>query len=250
MSADQHPVAASLAKYVSAPTLLLGMVMGLPMLDGVFAAVIISGGLHSLAEAVQVGLLLIGGSATLTVVLTEFGPNMRQNLKRVLLVGSVLIPVAAAQAALAPTIESVLDPEIFIRFGALVLCAIGARHASAKLETLLPTPGMLVILGLLASVQPAGATVSLVADPRVVGYAVIAASLGVGFALVSVLLRDVLVHRLRIERFRLGGGVALGVIGLSLVDFVPPYTALVVLGVALVLSLERVNDILQTLPIN
>lgn len=239
MSSSQHPVAASLSKYVSGPTLLLGMVMGLPLIDGVFAAVIISGGLTSIADALQVGLLLIGGSATLTVILTELHGSIRTNLKRVAVVGTAIILFAAVQAAVAPTIESLINTDIFVRFAALVLFAIGARHASARLEELLPTPGMIIALGLLASFQPNGAAFELIADTEVIGYAVLAAVVGVVFATVSVLVRDFLVEIIHIERFRLGGGLALSVIGLSLVGLAPQNSALVVLALAFLLSLDR-----------
>jgi len=112
---------------------LLALVMMLPLVDGVFPALILAGALDEPLGALQVGLLIFGGSATVAVILAEMNGTPREQATVVLLVGIPLILLAAVQAALAPAIESVLDIVIFERFAALVIAAIAAKTASATI---------------------------------------------------------------------------------------------------------------------
>ncbi len=118
MSTSQHPIALRLERLVGGDTRLLALVMMLPLIDGVFPALILAGALDSPMGAVQVGLLIFGGSATVAVILAEMSGTPREQATIVLLVGIPLILLAAIQAALAPAIESVLDIVIFERFAA------------------------------------------------------------------------------------------------------------------------------------
>ena len=131
MSSSQHPIALKLERLfglretVSGPTKLLAIVMFLPLIDGIFPALILAGGIDSVAGILQVGLLVFGGSAVLAVILAEMDGTPREQAKIVLLVAAGLLPLAAVEAALAPTIASVLDLAIFERFAALVIAAVG-----------------------------------------------------------------------------------------------------------------------------
>jgi len=130
--------------------------MMLPLVDGVFPALILAGALDEPLGALQVGLLIFGGSATVAVILAEMNGTPREQATVVLLVGIPLILLAAVQAALAPAIESVLDIVIFERFAALVIAAIAAKTASATIGDYLPNPVVVIGLGLVASIDPSG----------------------------------------------------------------------------------------------
>jgi len=71
MSVSQHPVAVRLEQQVGEGTRLLATVMALPLVDGIFPALILAGALASPLGIIEVGLLVFGGSATLAVVLAE-----------------------------------------------------------------------------------------------------------------------------------------------------------------------------------
>lgn len=238
MSRSQHPIAIRLHRWVSDPTKLLATVMALPLLDGIFAAIVLAGGLESVAGIIQVGLLVFGGSATIAVVLSEFDGDRRTDVVRVLAVGLPLVLVAGLEAALAPTIASALDVVIFERFAALVVVAVAAKTVSARVGDLLPRPSAIVALGLLASLRPAQATLVYNPDPELVGAAAAAALIGTLFAVGVVVFRPTLHELLAVDRFRFGSAVALGMLAVSL--FEPAYTfvPLAVLGVTTLLSLE------------
>ncbi|WP_137288131.1 DUF5794 domain-containing protein [Natronorubrum halophilum] len=243
MSTSQHPVALRLERIVGGDARLLALVMMLPLIDGVFPALILAGALNDPLGAVQVGLLIFGGSATVAVILAEMTGTPREQAAIVLLVGVPLILLAAVQAALAPAIGSVLDNIIITRFAALVILAIAAKTASATIGEYLPNPVVIIGLGLVASFDPTGATVVVMDDPALVANAVLAAAIGVGFALVIALGGPYLREYMDIDRFRFGSAVALGLLPLSMLGMAfgqAPLAALLVAGVfAIDLPLDR-----------
>lgn len=244
MSSSQHPIALrleralGLQKTVSGPTKLLAIVMFLPLIDGIFPALILAGGIDSIAGILQVGLLVFGGSAVLAVILAEMDGSPREQARVVLFVGAGLLPLAAIEAALAPTIASVIDLAIFERFAALVIAAIAAKTASARIGEVLPSPGVIVGLGFVASVDPSGAQVVFLPEPELVLRAVAAAGVGVTFALCVALFGPWLRRNLDIDSFRFGSAVALGVLPLALLGITFEQAPLAVLLVAGVLAFD------------
>ena len=243
MSSSRHPVALDVEQQVGRGGRLLATVMGLPLVDGIFPVLVLAGALTSWTGILEVGLLVFGGSAMVAVVLAEMDGGPRQQAKTVLLIGAVLVPVAVVEAALAPTIAGVVRLAIFERFAGIVILAIAARTASARVGELLPRPAVIVGLGLLASLDPAGATLVVEANPEMLARAAGTAGIGVGFALVVALTSPWLRNAVDIDRFRFGSAVALGVLALSVLGLVPTQApvALAVLGVTAVLSFDPDN---------
>jgi hypothetical protein len=216
MSTSQHPIALRLERLVGTDAKLLATVMGLPLIDGIFPALVLTGALSGPLGILEVGLLVFGGSATLAVILAEMDGTPSQQVRAVLVVGGVVTVVAAVEAALAPTIQSFLDLATFERFAAIVIAAIAAKTASARIGEYLPRPAVIVGLGLLASVDPSGATLQFVADPLLVGKATAAALVGTTFALVVAATGPRLRRNVHVDRFRFGSAVALGLLALSI----------------------------------
>ncbi|WP_435145954.1 DUF5794 domain-containing protein [Halobaculum sp. P14] len=245
MSTSRHPVALRLERHVSGPTRLLATVMALPLVDGIFPALVIAGALTVPFGIVETGVLIFGGSATVAVVLAEMEGTPRENALSILLLGAVLIPVAAVEAALAQSIRTFIDPVVFHRFAALVIVAVAAKTASAEIGEYLPRPGAIIGLGLLASVQPAGAKLIFEPELGLLLRAAAAAAVGVGFALAVALAGDRLRDHVDIDRFRFGSAVALGTLALTIanvgIDTEAP-VALAVLCVTAVFSYDPSPD--------
>lgn len=216
MSVSQHPIALSVERRVGGATRLLATVMALPLIDGIFPALVIAGALATPFGVLEAGLLIFGGSATMAVILAEMDGTPREQAVSILLIGAVLIPVAAAEAALAVTFDSVLNLEIFGRFAGLVILAIAAKTASSKLDEYLPGAGVIIALGLVASFEPSGAALQLTNDLGVVLRGAAAAAVGVGFALSVALLGPHLRGQVDLDRFRFGSAIALGVLALPI----------------------------------
>ncbi|WP_254841153.1 DUF5794 domain-containing protein [Natronomonas marina] len=221
MSASRHPIALRLERQVGEGTRLLATVMALPLLDGIFAALVLAGAVSTVLGMIEVGLLIFGGSATLAVVLAEMEGTRPEQIKNVLLVGAVVVPLAALQAAIAPTIESVLAMPIFERFAALVILAVAAKTASASIGEYLPSPGIIIGLGMIASFRPGGFEFALVTEPMYVVYGTGAAAVGVAFALSIAVFAPWLRGNVDIDRFRFGSAVALGVLPLTILRVIP-----------------------------
>jgi hypothetical protein len=238
MSSSRHPVALRLEQQVGGATRLLATVMLLPLVDGIFAALVLAGTLETWAGVVQVGLLVFGGSATLAVILAEMDGSRREQATSVLLVGIPLIVIAAVEAALAPTVATILDIPTFERFAALVILAIAAKTASSTIGEYLPSPGIIIGLGFLASVNPEGAKLVAQYNVTLLFHAAAAAGVAVGFALAVVVLGPSLRRVVDIDRFRFGSAVALATLALSIFHLVPSQAPLLVFAVAGVLAFD------------
>jgi hypothetical protein len=238
MSSSRHPIALRLEERVGGDTRLLATVMLLPLVDGIFAALVLAGALETPAGIAQVGLLVFGGSATLAVILAEMDDDPRAQAVTVLVVGTPLVVVAAAEAALAPTIATIVDIPTFERFAALVILAIAAKTASSTIGDYLPSPGVIIGLGFIASIQPGQAALVLEHDPTLMLRAAAAGGVAVGFALGVVALQPYLRQVVDIDRFRFGSAVALGTLALSVFGLVPSQAPLVVFGVAGLLAFD------------
>lgn len=240
MSVSKHPIAVRLEQQVGEGTRLLATVMCLPLVDGIFPALVLAGGLSTALGILEVGLLVFGGSATLAVVLAEMEGTRREQIQSILLVGVPLVVVAGAETALAPTIATMLAIPTFERFAALVILAIAAKTASATVGEYLPSPGVIVGLGLVASFQPGSFELAFSASPTVILRGMAAAGAGVSFALGAALFGPWLRGNVDIDRFRFGSAVALGVLPLSILGLIEANVplALAVLAVTSLLSLD------------
>ena len=240
MSVSQHPVALRLEQRVGGATRLLATVMALPLIDGIFVALLLAGTLNTTVGMLETGLLIFGGSATLAVILAEMDDSPREMLGSILLIGAVIIPLAALQAIFALTIESVLNMVVFERFAGLVILAIAAKTASSKIGELLPSPGIIIALGLVASLQPTGFVFELLVDAELIARAAATAAIGVAFALVVALTAPQLRGNVDIDRFRFGSSVALGVLALPILGVLETDApiALAVLVVAALLAYD------------
>jgi hypothetical protein len=240
MSRSQHPVALTVARRVGGASRLLATVMWLPLLDGIFPALVLAGALSGPLGILEVGLLIFSGSATVAVILAEMDGTVREQVTAILGIGVVLVVGAVLEAAAAPTIAGLVDLAVFERFAGLVILAVAASTASARIGDLLPRPGVIIALGLVASVRPAEATLVFQADPDLMLRAAAAALVAVVFALHLAVFGPWLRRIVDIDRFRFGSAVALGVLPLGLFGLVPGDAplALAVLGVSFVFAFD------------
>lgn len=233
MSVSRHPVALRLEQRVGRGTRLLATVMSLPLVDGIFPALIIAGALSSPLGILETGLLIFGGSATVAVILAEMEGSRREQVTSILLLGVVLLPLAAVEALFAETLATVLNFAVFQRFAGLVILAVAAKTASAKVGEYLPSPSVIIGLGLVASLELGGAAFVFDPDLVTVGRAVAAAGVGVGFALAIAVFAPTLRGAVDLDRFRFGSSVALGMLAIDVLGLLPTRApvALGVLGV-------------------
>lgn len=238
MSHSRHPVALRLEQRVDGAMGLLATVMALPLVDGVFAALVLAGVLESVGGILQVGLLVFGGSAAVAVILAEMDGSPRETVPGIAALGAGLVLLAGLEAALAPTIGALLNMAVFERFAALVILAIAASTASARVGDVLPRPSVVVGLGLIASLDLAGARFVVDVDPGLVLRGAASAGVAVVFAIVLAALAPRLRRLVDLDRFRFGSAVALGTLPLSILGLLPGNAPLAVLVVAGLLAFD------------
>jgi hypothetical protein len=241
MSVSQHPIALRLERQVGGATKLLATVMALPLVDGIFPAMILAGAVATWTGVFEVGLLIFGGSATVAVILADMEGSRREQVTAVLTLGLFLIPLAAVEAALAPTLDQVIDTQLFHRFAGLVILSIAAKTASAEIGEYLPRPGIIIGLGLIAAVQMPSSALTFDPELMQVVRGAAAAGVGVGFALLIAVLAPRLRGAVDLDLFRFGSAVALGVLALSVSGVWHPDApvALGVMGVTALFALDR-----------
>jgi len=238
MSISRHPIALRLEQQVGGATKLLATVMLLPLIDGIFPALVLADALSTTVGILQVGLLVFGGSATVAVVLVEMDADPWKQTKEILMVGIPLILIAGLEAAAAPTIASLIDIVIFERFAALVIVAIAAKTASSTIGEYLPKASVIIGLGAIASLDPSGFGFVLTTNYELVARGMAAGGVGVGFALLLVWLRPRIEDMVDIDRFRFGSAVALGTLAISIVGWVPESAPLPVFAMAALLAID------------
>ncbi|MFB6094992.1 MAG: DUF5794 domain-containing protein [Halodesulfurarchaeum sp.] len=238
MSSSRHPIALRLEQQVGGATKLLATVMLLPLVDGIFPALVLADALDSWVGIMQVGLLVFGGSATLAVLLVEMDTDRTAQFTSVIFVGIPLVLVAAIEAAFAPTIASFIDVLIFERFAALVLVAIAAKTASATIGEYLPRPSVIIGLGAVASLDLSAFSITITTEPGLILRAATAGLVGVVFAMSVVALRPYIKDNVDIDRFRFGTAIALGTLALSIINVVPSQAPLPVFAVAGLLAFD------------
>lgn len=219
-------------------TRLLATVMALPLVDGVFAAMVLAGVLDTVGGILQVGLIVFGGSAAVAVILAEMEGSPRETVPNVAALGVGLVVLAGVEAALAPTIRELIVLETFERFAALVILAIAAKTASARVGDVLPRPSVIVGLGLVASVDLAGASFVMSVDPELVVRGAAAAGVAAVFAVSLAALAPTLRRVVDLDRFRFGSAVALGTLPLSILGVLPGNAPLAVFLVAGLLAFD------------
>lgn len=200
---------------------LLATVLFLPLVDGVYPTLVISGAIDSLAGMIAVGLLVFGGSATIAIVLTEYADKPRAGLRAVAIIGVPLIAATALVTALAPALTSLVSIAVFEYFAAAAVILVAAQTASQRLAASLPHPIVVVGIGMLVSFNPGAFNGGLVHDPALIWYGIGAATVGVGVAGLVALGGPRLAPMIDLHRFRVGSGLALALLGLSIVGIVP-----------------------------
>jgi hypothetical protein len=122
---------------------------------------------------------------------------------------------------------------------------VAAQTASARIGDYLPRPAIIIALGLVASLDPAGAALVVQLDPGLMLRAAAAALVAVAFALHLALFGPWLRDIVDIDRFRFGSAVALGVLPLGLFGLVPGDAplALAVLGMTFLFAFDPEDSV-------
>ncbi|MFB6282341.1 MAG: DUF5794 domain-containing protein [Halobacteria archaeon] len=205
----------------------LATVMALPLVDGVFASLVLAGALSSAAGVFETGVLVFGGTATASIILSEIDAPVSRTVVNVTAIALVLAGVAAVEAMAAPTLRTALDVAAFKYFAAAVLALIAFRIPSRRARQYTPHPTYVLAAGIVVTLQPEG--FRLIATPDVLLALKAASAVMVGAVLsVSIAaLKPVLGDSINERAVQAGGAIALIVLAFSVVGLTPSSTAII-----------------------
>lgn len=220
------------------------LAMGLPLVDGVFPALVLGGALDSVPGLLVVGGTIFGGPWMLTIVFEEMaGDDRRTRIVRVLKVAALVVPAAGLEAVAAPTLASLLDMGVFHVFSALIVLTVGASIANDVLAAKLVAPKYLLAAGLVASVAarllaPAPITPTVIVEPVVVAQATGAAGIATALALTGAFVGPRVDEHVDRDAFRTGAGIALALVPLSIAGVLPSLASLAVFALAVAFAID------------
>jgi hypothetical protein len=208
----------------------LSYIMLLPLVDGVFATMLVSGYISSISSMLNVAFTIFAGAGALTVVYSEAetardARNMIAKIAPLLIAGSILTGI------LAPAFESILYLERLKIVSGIAVGLIGLQILDVNKIDEIPIPA-LIAAGLLLSLRPSP-ELALSLDylaPSV---------LTVSIALSGLYIASGLGDKLNIDYMRKGGALVLILISASLLGAnIPSGAGLAVLLASVAASLR------------
>lgn len=212
--------------------------MGLPLIDGVFLSIVLTGGLSSFADSILVGSFVLGGGATVGIILSEFDNSLRTSLIRTLLISVLIGIVAVSQAAVAPFIEPYLNTDRFMIGAILALVLLSVKVLPINTDYIPINPGHIILVTLLLSLNltpvPNGASI----NGTEAWLALVATVIATLISIVTILLRQHIVAYIKPEALKYATSAGLFGIALNISGIVPGVIPVILfLGVCVVLSI-------------
>lgn len=202
------------------------VVMGLPLLDGVFLSLVLTGGLNSLQDALMVGSFVIGGGASVGIILSEFNQSFRTGLRDIFLINIFVGSLAVTQALVALSFDIMIATETFT-FGAVIsLVLLSVKVAPVNPTVSIPNPSTLVLLFLLLSFEPSNVNnVEIIYDTEAALYAVVAVAVSTVISAFTLYVQPVVSEAVNPDSLKYGTSVGLIAIALSILGVLPSISA-------------------------
>lgn len=216
----------------------LGIVIGLPLIDGVFITLVLAGILDAVAGVILTGLIIFGGTAAAAVVLADLEDESITHLIGLGVIGAIIIPVAGIQAMIAPTLSTWLDVALLERFAVIVLLIIAIKMMGLPFARYMPRSGVVVALALVVSLDISNGS-WVAADLGLFVNGAVAAAIGILAVGSMILAGNRIRNLLDTDRIRMVGGASVAALAISLVLNWPLWVALGVLVIGTILALNR-----------
>lgn len=212
----------------------LAFILCLPLVDGVFATMLVSGTVDTFSSIVSVALTVFTGAGALAVLYSSTGSS-REIRRMVFQVAPVLIAGALAVSLIAPVFEQVVYVSRMRYAAGLALLVIALDISDFGIAEKLSVPAV-ILTGLVLSVRNLSA-VSM--SMEYVAPAVLTASVAVlGLYAASFVNPE----RIDLGYIRRGAAVVLAIISLSMFGLpVPSGLSLTVFAVSIVASIRPIN---------
>ncbi len=210
----------------------LAFILCLPLIDGVFATLLVTGAVSTFSQMINVAVTIFAGAGALAVLYSESDSReeavqMVNNVIPVVLTGALLV------ALVAPIFQSMFATSLLKYAAALAVISISLQLADIEIGDKLP-PTAIILTGLLLSFQGMNSitlTLSYV-QPALVTVALAA----IGLYMATLLKK----FSMNLRYVRYGGSVVLMTIGLSLLGLnIPQEIGPLLFGASILISLRR-----------
>lgn len=209
----------------------LAFILCLPLVDGVFATLLVTGAVNTFSQMINVAVTIFAGAGALAVLYSQ-SETRKEAYRMVNQVIPVVVTGALIVALIAPLFESMFNTTLLKYAAALVVISIGLQLLEIEHADKMP-PTAIIITGLVLSYQGInGASMTL-------SY-VIPALLTVSIASLGLYAATYLKkYSMNLDYVRYGGSMVLFMIGLSLFGLqVPDSLGPVIFGISVIISLK------------
>ena len=205
-------------------------ILCLPLVDGVFASLLVSGAITTFSELIATSLTVFSGAGALAVLYSN-SKTAEEAKKMVLKAAPFLIGGALLVGLVAPIYAEIFDLGLLRYATGLTLFAIAVQIADLPYSELLP-PQAVIFTGMVLSLQSPSALK--------LGYSYLPeAMLTVSISLVALYAASYLSKMdMDMRYIRAGGASALTILGLSIFIQLPSMSSLVVLAFSFIASLR------------
>lgn len=211
--------------------------MLLPLLDGVFLSIVLSDGLETIYDAILVGSFVFGGSATISVILSEFSNNTRKSIYRVLVIGCVVGIIAIIQTIFAPVIEPFIDTGTFRNGAVLALIALAIKILPFEKTDKMVSPLIIIVITLLVSVNTSPESIGMIDTGNVI-YAIIAVMTAISISITTVIIKPYISDRFNDRILKYGTSFGLLFISLTILFPISSSIPFIVISVTLFASIS------------
>lgn len=201
----------------------LAILMGLPLVDGVFLTIVMTGGLESLSDAFMVGSFILGGGAVVAMILSEFEDDRIASIKRIMVFSLLVGIVASIQALLAPTLAGFIETEI-LKYGAvLALISISLRILPTDKTDYVPQPIYIIAVFIILSVDISQAETVFNPNYNLIQpiYAIVATLVSATICILTVTLKPYIRDKANTKILKFGTSIGLIVVSLNIMGLLP-----------------------------
>lgn len=192
----------------------LAFILCLPLIDGVFATLLVTGAVNTFSQMINVAVTIFTGAGALAVLYSESesrkdAVRMINNVIPILLIGVVSI------ALVAPIFEQMFRTSLLKYAAGLAILSIAAQLANIEMAENIP-PNAVILTGLVLSYQGVG---GLALTLSYVSPAIITAGMAILGLYAATALKK---YEMDLKYVRYGGALVLAIIAISLFGYEVP----------------------------
>jgi len=209
----------------------LAFILCLPLVDGVFATLLVTGAVNTFSQMINVAITIFTGAGALAVLYSE-SENRKDAIRMINSVVPILLAGALAVALIAPVFEQMFQTGLLKYAAGLAILSIAGQLADIEIAENLP-PNAVIITGLLLSYQGVGGAVFTL------GYvypAMATAVIAIAGLYAATVLKK---YEMDLKYVRYGGAFVLLMISLSLFGYeVPDNLGPAIFALSIIISLR------------